>query len=284
MSIYSVLNNQLRNILRKVVYTTYASLCRNKLKEPQKILFLLSHPRAGTTLTVNLLCTNPEIIGVGEMKVRYHSNHDLNMLKGRVYSKHRKMTITEKFLLDNINVSWFLPNPNILDNKNIFCLFLIRDGESTISSLLNPNFPLNKAFPGSKIEDKLTFTYKYYQRRLHDLEKYAKIINDKERAMYISYEQLLYDTQKVFKSLKKFLKTEFFFSESYSPIPIEGVQNLIGSVAGDIYSEKIMLGKIIRQPSKLISLPSEIVEGCQESYSNAQMNLQKYCRCVDDYV
>ncbi|BAP55937.1 nucleoside triphosphate hydrolase superfamily protein [Thioploca ingrica] len=208
------------------------------MKEPQKVIFLLSHPRAGTTLTVNLLCTNPEIVGVGEMKVRYYSNNDLNVLRGRVYNKHRKMTITEKFLLDNINVSWFLPNPNILHNKSIFCLFLIREGESTISSLLNPNFPLVKAFPGAKIEDEVAFTYKYYQQRLRDLEKYAQIINDKERAIYISYKQLVYDTQKVFEGLKKFLKTEFSFSENYSPIPIEGVQNVIGSVAGDIYSEK----------------------------------------------
>lgn len=102
--------------------------------------------------------------------------------------------------------------------------------------------------------------------------------------MYITYEQVIHETQKTLKGLKKFLGIHAPFSEHYSPLSLKGWFFGMGTVGGD-KSDKIVSGKIIRQSSRpSISLPEEIVSGCSKRYEKAHATLQKYCSSINDYI
>ncbi len=276
MSNFSRITNYSRVIVRKLLYPIYDSLCINKLDTPQKVILLLSHMRAGSTLCVNLLGTNPEIIGIGETGIRYSSESDFRILRGKVYSRRSRLLVTERYILDNLNHNSNISNPDIF-NENVKCIFLLRDSKSTLSSLLNEKI-LKMACP-KQVEGKVWASH-YYRNRLAKLTEYAKLINNKEKSLYVTYEQLVSDTQKTFNSFQQFLDLQGSFSENYSPLPLKGFLGTGG--VGDPVSKKITSGKIIRKPSPKISLPKEVAKECLESYQRAEATLSKYCRCIGD--
>ncbi len=276
MSNFSRITNYSRVIVRKLLYPIYDSLCINKLDTPQKVILLLSHMRAGSTLGINLLCTNPDIIGMGETGIRYDSHRDFRTLRGKVYSRHSKLSITEKYILDNLNHNVNILNPDILLDEQVICLFLIRESESAISSLLNKKFVKLNCPNGM---DEIVWASTYYKNRLARLMEYAKIINNKDKSLYLTYEQLISDTQTTLNSLKNFLDTQYSFSEEYTPL---SSKSLFGGMVGDTVSKKISAGKIIRKPSPKISLPKEVAKECLESYQRAEATLSKYCRCIGE--
>ncbi|MCK5524103.1 MAG: sulfotransferase domain-containing protein [Thiomargarita sp.] len=284
MNNFSRITNYSRKITRKLLYPAYDSICINRLDTPQKVILLLSHMRAGSTLCVNLLCTNPEIIGMGETGIRYSSERDFRILRGKVYSRRSRLLITERYLLDNLNHNFNISNPEIFFNENVKCIFLLRDSESTLSSLLNEKFIKHETqfltMAPKQIDWKIRSSH-YYRNRLAQLTEYAKIINNKEKSLYFTYEQLISDTQATFNCLKSFLDIQDSFSDNYAPLSSKGIFGLFG-LAGDPVSKKITSGKIIRKKSPKISLPSEILTECLESYQNANATLSKYCRCIGE--
>jgi hypothetical protein len=232
--------------------------------------------RAGSTLCVNLLCTNPEIIGMGETGIRYSSESDFRILRGKVYSRRLRLSVTERYILDNLNHNFYISNLDIFFNENVKCIFLLRDSESTLSSLLNKKI-LKMCCP-KQVEGK-AWASKYYRNRLAKLTEYAKLINNKEKSLYLTYEQLISDTQTTLNSLKNFLGTQDCFSEKYTPLSSKGIFGL-GAV-GDTVSKNIISGKVVKKASPKISLPKEISKECLESYQSANATLLKYCRCIE---
>jgi hypothetical protein len=284
MSHFSRITNYSRVKVRNLLYPIYDSICINKLDTPQQVILLLSHMRAGSTLCVNLLCTNPEIIGIGETGIRYSSERDFRILRGKVYSRRSRLLITERYLLDNLNHNFHISNQDIFFNENVKCIFLLRDSESTLSSLLSEGFIKHETqflTRDPKLVDWKVRSSHYYRNRLAKLTEYAKIINNKDKSLYLTYEQLISDTQATFKSLKSFLDIQSSFSDDYTPLSSKGIFGLFGFV-GDPVSKKITSGKIIRKKSPKISLPSEILTECLESYQNANATLSKYCRCIGE--
>jgi hypothetical protein len=212
---------------------------------------------------------------MGEASVDYFSVSDFKILRGKVYSRHSKLMVTERYIIDNINHDYNIPNPEILLNDNVKCIFLLRDSESTLSSLLNKNFI--KLVCPQQVESK-QWASDYYKARLAKLTEYAKIIDNKERALYFTYEQLIFDTQKTFKSLKQFLDLQNNFSEDYLPLSNNG----FFGTTGDPTSKKITTGNIIREPTPKILLPQEILQECLESYQSTNAMLLKYCRSINE--
>jgi hypothetical protein len=284
MNNFFLITNYFRVRARNLLYPLYDSICTNKPEVSQQVILLLSHMRAGSTLCVNLLCTNPEIIGIGETGISYSSASDFRILRGKVYSRRLRLSVTEKYLLDNLNHNFHISNPEILLNENVKCIFLLRESESTLSSLLNEKFIRHETqflTIDPKLVDWKVRSSMYYKKRLAQLMEYAKIINNKERSLYINYEQLISNIQTVFDSLTSFLGIQSSFSEEYSPLSSKGLFGIFGAV-GDPVSQKIISGKIVKNPSPKILLPPEISQECWEAYQSANATLSKYCRCIGE--
>ncbi|MDJ0713503.1 MAG: hypothetical protein QNJ54_04705 [Prochloraceae cyanobacterium] len=232
-------------------------------KDPYKILFILGHMRSGSSLLTHLLITNPEIIGFGETHLTYSSEKDLKNLIFKVHSQVGDLKMDRKYVLDKI-----LHNNKFIGgepfSKQVSSIFLIREPKRTISSIL-------KLKPHWNQEEALG----YYCRRLQKLENYARSINSKERSFFITHEQIINNTELVFKSLQNFLGVKQPFSEEYE------VSNTTGMRFVGDSSENIKAGRIVRNYQREeISIPPELIEQGRQGFDRCYNTLSEYCDTI----
>ncbi len=162
--------------------------------------------RSGSSLLSSILCSNPEILGYGETHTQYYSEFDLKKLMFKVYWKGqdyrnwrdlKKMRMDHKYILDKVLHNNKIIDENLLTSERLYSIFIIREPKRTIPSIpdLKPHWSEEEAL-------------NYYLNRLLSLERYSKLINNKERSLLIRHDQLINDTELVFKALKNFLGTK----------------------------------------------------------------------------
>ncbi|HBE60153.1 MAG TPA: sulfotransferase family protein [Cyanobacteria bacterium UBA11149] len=230
-----------------------------------KILFILSHMRSGSSLLTHLLTTNPEIIGFGEAHIEYQSQQELKKLILKVYRDTRQLRMNHKYVLDKLLHDKKLIDETMLFSEQIRAIFLIREQKKALASILKlkPHWNENQAI-------------EYYSTRLATLEKYAKLINNKKRSLFITHEQILDNTQSVFQTMQDFLEVKQPFSEEYQVLSMTGTRGI-----GDS-SENIKAGRIVRQhKTSETSISSELIEQGLQSFTQCYTTLSKYCQTVD---
>ncbi|MEB3342484.1 sulfotransferase [Okeania sp.] len=271
-------------IIKNDIVRKYYDLRINQVKdpyrvmfrpEPYKFIFILSHMRSGSSLLTNILSSHKEILGYGETHIQYTNEFDLNKLVFKVYRKTqnirsfpelKKLRMNHKYILDKTLHNHLFLDENLLNSENLYSIFLLREPERTIASLLDlkPHWSEEKAL-------------NYYLERLSTLERYGKLINSKERSLVITHNQLLNQTDIVFDAFKKFLGTQSEFSEEYEVTNKTGIPG-IGDSKG-----KINKGIIDRNPRKLKQkiTPKSIAEG-MKGFENCVSILSKYCSFVEN--
>ncbi|NET31592.1 MAG: sulfotransferase [Cyanothece sp. SIO1E1] len=233
-------------------------------KEPYRILFILGHMRAGSSLLTHLLTTNPEIVGFGETHLKYSSEKDFKHLLLKVYSHKRELKMDHKYVLDKILHNNKFIEKEIPHSKYLYTIFLVREPQRSLSSIIGikPHWHQEEALG-------------YYSRRLVMLEKYARSINSKEHSFFLTHDQLLNKTELVFKSLQNFLDVKQPFSEQYEVSSTTGRRG-VGDWAGNIKA-----GHIIRNKQKSASLiRSELVEQGTQAFHHCCNTLSEYCQTV----
>lgn len=234
---------------------------------PYKVIFILGHMRSASSLLVHLLNSNPEIIGYGESHIRYTSEQDLKKLLYKVYSRVGKLRMNHPYILDKLLHNSKLLNENLLLSKHIYKIFLIRNPQQTLPSILKikPHWSQEK-------------TVNHYIERLVTLERYAEQINSKERSLLITHDQLLNRTEDVFRSLQSFLEVDHPFSEQYQVLSTTGQRGV-----GDS-SENIKQGKILRETSKVNdSSCSNWIKPSFVNYDRCFSVLCQYCKTTGDF-
>jgi hypothetical protein len=224
--------------------------------------------RSGSSLLTHILSSNPEIIGYGETHIQYSSEQDfkqlmlknyLNVSEFRQIKDFKNFRMNHKYILDKV-----LHNNKFLDHSfltlgNVYVICLLREPQRTLSSILDlkPHWSEEKALL-------------YYSDRLKHLETYAQIINNLDRAFFLTYEQLLNNTDLVLKKLQIFLKTKYPFTENYKILKTTGQPGV-----GDS-KENIKAGQILRQSRELsthvsaasINLAEKALINCVNTFSN----------------
>lgn len=236
-------------------------------KQPYRVLFILGHMRAASSLLSHILTSNPEIIGYGETHTQYYSDRDLKKLILKVYRNYyqlKNMTMGHTYILDKVLHNNKFVNDSFLKNQQAYSIFLIRKPQRTIASILDlkPDWDEDKAL-------------NYYIERLTKLEEHAQFINNKNHSLFIQQEQILEDTEKVLQALQNFLETKIGFSEKYEVQRTTGMRYI-----GD-QTENIKSGRIIRQKRKLDIEVAEItVEKAMKSYQQCCQTLSNYCTLI----
>ncbi len=228
--------------------------------DPYKVIFILGHMRSASSLLVHLLNSNPEIIGYGETHIRYGSEADIKKLLYKVYSHVGSRQMDHAYVLDKLLHNSKLLNDNILQSELVYPIFLIRNPEQTLPSILKikPKWSQEK-------------TVDHYRSRLATLQDYVKLIKDKERSLFITYEQLLHQTPEVFRILQEFLRTQHAFSETYQVLQTTGKRGV-----GDP-SEKIKQGVIVRNsPPSEQEVSLDWTKSCREDYERCYAVLSEY--------
>ncbi len=247
------------------IFYKYCSLYLKLRKEPYKAIFILAHIRSGSTLLQHLLFSNPEIAGFGENHISYNSQEDLNILIQNVYWHLRKIRMKERYVVDKIVHHDPYPiQKDIWLLEDVYTIFLVREPRGSVLSIQQ----------GDKNEEEnATDTY---VNELARLEEYAKFINRKEQALFLTYGQILNETKMVFCKLQKFLDLQQPLSERYDVLRTTGR----GSV-GD-WSENIKAGRIIREQKDWgIELSQASFERASDAFNHCCNTLSKYCTVIE---
>jgi hypothetical protein len=233
--------------------------------------------RSGSSLLTHILNSNPEIIGYGETHLQYSSEANFKNLILKVYwqaqefrkIQHLKnLNMNHQYVMDKVLHNNKFLNNNFLNSENIYGLFLIREPQRSLTSILDlkPHWDEVKAL-------------KYYVERLKMLENYAKVINTKKRSFFMTHDQLLNHTDLVFEALKNFLETKKGFSEEYEILKTTGMRD-VGDHRGNIKA-----GRIVRVTRKLdIKISPELVEKARQSYNQCYATLSQYCSSIESKI
>ncbi len=277
------LRNSIRNIKNDLIYRYYDFRIKNSQnpyqvlskKEQYKVIFILSHMRSGSSLLTHLLISNPEIKGYGETHIQYEGDDNIKSLIYKIYFHNQQFTnlkdlgklrMNHTYILDKLLHDKKLLNKDFLSKDNFYFIFLIREPQRSLVSMLDHK-------PHWQQEDAMN----YYCQRLSTLSEYAKIINDQNRSIALTYTQLIDQTELVFKALQKFLRTDQGFSENYQVLNTTGKRNI-----GD-FKENIRSGRIIRKPRELkFSISPHLLEESKETYQECIDILEQYCQVIDD--
>lgn len=243
-------------------------------KNTYKVIFVLSHMRSGSSLLTHILISNPEIKGYGETHIRYSSETDLKQLMFKNYFHSQtftniqdleKLSMNHTYILDKLLHDNKLLNENLLQSENFYFIFLIREAQRSLVSMLDhkPHWTEKDAI-------------QYYNQRLSTLTRYAQIINNKNKSLLITYNQLINETDAVLTALQTFLNTQTKFAENYQVLNTTGMRNV-----GD-FKENIRSGKIIRKQRKLdISISSDLLEKEIKKFNTCHEKLSQFCQTID---
>ncbi|NEZ54424.1 sulfotransferase family protein [Adonisia turfae] len=241
--------------------------------KPYRFLLLLSHMRSGSSLLTHLLTTNPEVIGYGETHTNYADADDFKGLLKKVYwqaQDFRKLgdvqnlRMNHQYVMDKVLHNKKFLNHDWLQSEQVYAIFLLREPERSLASIADLKPHWNQ-------QD----TIEYYAERMAMLVDYARLINNPERMLVVTYEQLLDNTSKVLTTLQQFLHTQAPFTEEYKVLKTTGMKG-VGDPKG-----KIKAGKIVRSQRQLTqSFPTELVERAKQIHHDCQAALIELCQSI----
>ncbi|MFG6096377.1 sulfotransferase family protein [Leptothoe sp. ISB3NOV94-8A] len=241
--------------------------------KPYRFLLLLSHMRSGSSLLTHLLTTNPEVIGYGETHTNYADANDFKGLLKKVYwqaQDFRKLgdvqnlRMNHQYVMDKVLHNKKFLNHDWLQSEQVYAIFLLREPERSLASIADLKPHWNQ-------QD----TIEYYAERMAVLVDYARLINNPERMLVVTYEQLLDNTSKVLTTLQEFLHTQAPFTEEYKVLKTTGMKG-VGDPKG-----KIKAGKIVRSQRQLTqSFPTELVERAKQIHHDCQAALIELCQSI----
>ena len=199
---------------------------RQLKKQKLSMLFVLGHMRSGSSLLLHLLNSNPEIIGYGETHHTYFNPTDFGKSVYDIFFSFKKTWKNETYVLDKVLHNGLLRNPQLLHQSKI--LFLVRDAESTLPSLLKLNLPFIQT-----PEQACT----YYTERLAFLTQMAQQIPPRNW-IYFTYTELVNNTPQIFTQIQTLLHLKQPLKEEYDVIWSTGKKNM-GDSSTNINSGKI---------------------------------------------
>jgi hypothetical protein len=220
-------------------------------KRNQKQLFLMGHPRSGSSLLMHILTSNNEIIGFGEYFTVYHSHSDLINTEFDIRRKRKKLFKNYFYIANQILHSSRTPNLNIL--KNVKIIFLIRNPIEALSS----SAILSKKKKG--VINKEEIVNEYIQRLKFFIKLFPLL--DKDQWIFITYEDLTENTNTTLNDLNQFLNLKASLSSSYD------LQKFT-QISGDP-SINITKGTIIKTKSKLIDFEDIQLLKAKKVYNEA---------------
>ena len=257
------LQGKLRQTVIDLMYRYY--LWHFKFNRPPLKLFVLSHMRSGSSLLTHILNTNPEILGFGETFTKYSSADDSLKLMAQIHFNLRQPLVSEKYLLDKLLHNHLLLDLDLLNSENFYYIFLIREPKSTLASIL-------KMFADWDEQRALN----YYIERLNVLEKYAKYTRDRQRHLFLTYQQICQQSELVLPRLQDFLEVRHPFSEQYEVLRTTG-RKFVGDTSSNIKAGKILKDK----PTAQAELSPDILEAGKDAFDRCYATLAQHCLAID---
>lgn len=222
-------------------------------------LFILGHMRSGSSLLCHLLCNSPDIIGFGEAHNSYRRRTDLAKLLAAVLHHTGENPMKYRYVLDKVVGQQHIMKPAVLTDRRTRYVFLVREPLRSIASIV----AMRRMYHDETPQQLITFATNYYALRLTQLEELARTIDNPERCLLVTHQQLLNATPSVFEALEEFLDLSAPLREEYEILPTTGKPGM-----GDP-TPSILRGTIDRSlPRKHVDLPPRLQARMLECYSS----------------
>jgi hypothetical protein len=204
---FKSLPNRLGSISDRAYNQIACSVGAHRFKGAPKhhYLFVLAHPRSGSTLLSHVLSTNPEILSYGENHTVYESENDLPRLLYRTALRKKDYSLSSKYIMDKLVWPKYGMPADIRSSKKTKFIIIIRKPKASFNSMA-------RLLPQWNNEQK---AYKSYTTCLNWLKNEIINIHDPSRCMAICYEDLLENSAPIFQTMKTFLEVKIPFSEKY---------------------------------------------------------------------
>ena len=253
-------------MLSSVQYEYGAQLTRHT----GRYLFVVSHMRSFSSLLCHILGSHPEISGYGEAQLSYFSRLDLQRLARKVQQITGTPTLG-RYVLDKVLHNHREIAPGILDRPEIKVLFLLRNAEDTVRSILNMSH--SRGHKGKFSEPMRVL--EYYITRLRQLEDYCAHLGG--NALFLESERLLSDTERVLLELSRWLELGGPLKADYRTFRHSGEAGY-----GDP-SPTILAGTVIRDDEArhqhYVSIPisDELLQQGLAAHASCREGLAKRC-------
>jgi hypothetical protein len=228
-------------------------------------VFILGHMRSGSTLLTHLLCTSDEIVGYGETHTNYRRRSDLAKLLCSVRVNTTLNPLKYRYVLEKIVSTQHPMCRAVLMDQRIRYVFLIREPLGSLASIVNMRQHFH---PDETPSQAVAFAAQHYTERLGQLRRFAEAIDDPQRCLLVTHNQVLNDTPATFTALESFLDLRSPLREEYDVTPTTGKPGV-----GDPFPN-IRLGKIHRSlPKKHVDLSDSQRYRVQQCYGECAQTL-----------
>lgn len=194
-------------------------------------LLILGHMRSGSTLLLHSLMTNPEISAVGERGKVYACQADRARLHIAARLAHGLPLRHLRYVADQVNHDYLTPDACLLREAEIRVLFLLRQPEATIASIVDV-YRRYHPLPWS-----VSRAVDYYVQRLETLAILGAAPSGRTSAALIRYEDLAARPNETLEALQRFLQLAHGFSRTY---PIHRFTRTRGDPGPNIATGRIL--------------------------------------------
>ena len=227
----------------------------------QGYLFIMGHPRSGSSLLMHMLASNKDISGFGEYFIKYTNNKSLIKAEFDIRRKSGGLFKQFKYIVNQVNHHSITPKIGLLMSDNFKFIFLIRKPEETLSSMFLLSERVNKPMTQESITA-------VYIERLKNLSEIVSVL-DPNQWIYITYENIVKNTDREILKLNQFLDLEDGLLPEYE------IQKFT-QIWGDS-SENIKKGNVFETKSTQKSFNNYLLLKANNSYSEILHILQNTC-------
>lgn len=251
------------DIIRNLFFVYYDLLMKFRAKH--EYILVIAMKRSGSSLLAHILSSNPEINGHGEAWIMYSRPKDFkNLIKITHWTK-RMLKMPTRYVMDKLVHDRLIQKPELLNTKGTKVIILIREPEGCLPSL---------------IKEELKYLYKFdeedavaeYENRLKTLASYIDYINDKSNLKFLTYSEIVNNSEETLNDLKEFLGLKSDLKSEYKLNRTSGKP-----IFGDT-SENIKQGKILNSEKPKhtdIQIPKELIERANVAYENCIKEFSK---------
>lgn len=215
-----------------------------------RYLFVLAHPRSGSTVVSHILQSHPEVIGFGEHHTEYETEADLVSLAMRNAFFERSPRATHRYTMDKVVWDEHGFSDAILKHPDTRFIFLAREPSSTLDSY-------RRMFIAMTTDEHRLQSYK---ARLNGMIELAERIGDSSRMRFATYDDLTKRTEATLAELTSFLELDTPLSREYELTSKSGSQSW-----GDP-SAHIKAGKIISVDHAPCGISPAVLDRANQEY------------------
>jgi len=232
-------------------------------------LFVISHMRSFSSLLCHILGSHPEISGYAESHQSYSVRSDLLRLVRKVHEQTGEAAlgryVLDKILHDNMEIA-----PGILCRPDVKCVFLLRNPDDALRSVLSLMRAVGRAEMYSDEQ-----VLRYYIDRLKAMEQYSALLGDK--AYFVEAERVVGESGALLGELTRWLGLATPLSAEYATFRLTGL-NGYGDSSPNIKAGRIVSDDERRRDAPDIAIPEEALRRAREAYNACREALMLQCR------